>query len=100
MGSLNDLGHDKKSIGFSWSIFQRLLVRDGGTNFVNAGDVYQRHGMRGRFDMTDIELIELLDVAEDLSELRAKLPFFSSRQGQAGEVRHIFHVQISCSHRF
>ena len=51
-------------------------------------------------DVADVQLIELFDIAEDLSQLRAELLFFGRSQAQARQMRHVFHIQIRCSHRF
>jgi hypothetical protein len=65
---------------------------------VGACDIHQRHGMGRRLDLTDVELLELLDIAEDLAELRAELLFLLGRQVQPRQVRDVFDINLQSGH--
>ena len=64
-------------------------------NIIFARDVYQRNGMRGGFDVRNVQLAEFFDVAEDVLELFAKFPFLFPCQLNAGEVGYVFDVKVT-----
>src|SRR5258706_9268457 len=97
---LDNLRHDEQTVSLGGSVSQSVFVGYGRPNLIGSRDIHEGDRMRSRFDMRDIELVELLYVAQNLAQLSAELLFLSGRKAQSGEVRHIFHVQISCSHSF
>ena len=73
-------------------------MRQRFADFIGAGDIDHRHGVRGRLDAGDVEFAQFLDVAEDIAELRAKFDFFFRRQLNAREMRDVFDVYFCGSH--
>src|SRR4051812_11422199 len=69
----DDFRNQKQAVGFGWRVAQRLFVWKRRARFVGASDIDERDGVGGRFDIAHVELIELLDIAEDLPELRSQL---------------------------
>ena len=69
--SFHDFGHDEQAVGPGGRIAQGLVVRQRRLDFIGARDVDHRHGMGGRLHAGDIQFIQLFDVAEDVTELRA-----------------------------
>src|SRR5213594_166628 len=96
--SLDDFRNNEQPAGLGRGIAKRLLVRKRSANFVGAGHVHHRHGVGRRFDSADVDLAQLLDVAEHLAELRAEFALFLRCEAKSGEVGHIFHVDFRCRH--
>ena len=69
--SLDNLRYNEQAVGPGGRIAQGLVVRQRRLDFIGARDVDHRHGMGGRLHAGDVEFIQLFDVAEDVTELRA-----------------------------
>jgi len=95
---LHNLRHEEKAIRLGGSVAQRFLVREGRADLVGPGHVHERNGVGGGFHLADIDLTKLLDIAENLTELRAELLFLVGREAQPREMRDVLHIKISCSH--
>ena len=66
--------------------------RHRGPDLVGAGDVDQRKGVGGRLDAGDIHFLQLLDVAEDVAQLRADLLLLFGREREPRQVGDVLHI--------
>src|ERR1700678_2243348 len=65
--SFHDFGDDEKAVGLARCVAERFRGRQRGSGFVGAGDVDERHGVRRRFDVGNVELAQFFDIAENVA---------------------------------
>ena len=82
MRLFDDLRHEEQAVGLGGRVAQGFLVGQGRAHFIRTGDVDERHGMGGRFDLADVQFLQLLDVAENVAELRAEFGRFFRRKAR------------------
>ena len=80
--SLDDFRNHEQAVGFGGGVAQRFLVGQGRPGFIGAKDIDQRHGVGGRLDAGDVQLLELFDVAQDVGQLRAEFFLLVGRSGR------------------
>ena len=71
-------------------------MRETGLGLVWAEDIDQSHGVGGRLDLANVDLIEPVEMVEDLAQLLAEQVLFFWRELEPGQVRHVLHVE--CRH--
>ena len=94
----NNFGNDKQSATFFGRVAERVFVGKRRADFVGAGDVDQRDGVRGRLDVGHIQLAQFFDVAENPAELRGKFFLLVGRERDARKMRDVFDIKFNGSH--
>ena len=84
-----------KPLALAGALRNASSLESEGRDFIGPKDIDQRHGVRGRLDLADVQLIQLFDVAEDVGKLRAEFFLLLGRQGDARQMRHIFDIEIA-----
>src|SRR5208283_5378521 len=95
---LDDLGYHEEAVRFRGRVAEGVFVADGWAHLVRAGDVDQRKGVSGGLDSGDVHFLQLLDVAEDVAQLRADLLLLIGGERQSREVGHILDVNLNRGH--
>src|SRR5882672_4259818 len=75
----DDLRHQEEAVGLGGGIAQCFLRWQRGADFVGPGHVDERDGVGGGLDLADVQLLQLLDIAEDAADLRAELLLLRGR---------------------
>ena len=88
------LGTMNRPLALAGALRSASSLRQGRADHIGAKDVDQRHGVGGRLDAADVQLLELFDVAEDAGQLRAEFFLLGGGQGDARQMRHVLDVEI------
>jgi hypothetical protein len=97
-GLFHDFGNHEEAIRLSRRITEGLFVRKTGLHLVRASHIYERERVCCRLNSADVDFLQLFDVAEDVSELRAELLLLLGGQGDSRQMGNIFDINFNGIH--